>query len=486
MLAQFRSSRPLICAFVLVLIATCGQQALAQSDDPANGETDPIKLFERGQDAHAKGDTKLAIQLYEAALKLRPEFPEAEFQRAMILVGTDRQAEAMDGFKRAVGLRPDWTLAYSKFGIALARPGSFDRDAEPILRRAIELDAQDLQATVALASIRKRAGDYKEALKLISTATDLKSATAETWQRRAFIEAEGDHNAALASITRAIQLEPENPSMRVDRARILLLLKKDPVAALADLDKARSGLTLTSPNTQLAVIFDVARLYARAGKPEESLKLIDGLDEKIRTTPIFAQLRAEVAADTDSNTPEDRAVLEQILERDPKNASLLARLGNAYRRVDPVKSRDFYLRALQLEPKNEKYAVGYAAALVQSRQFGEAEKLLRQVIANSPDNYTAHANLALALFEMKRFPEALPEYEWLATAKPDLAVTYFFIAIAHDNLGEYPQALDAYQKFLTRADPVNHKLEVEKVNLRLPTLRDQIKRGEGVKRKGSD
>ena len=485
MLVQFRSSRPFICAFVLVLIATCGPQALAQ-DDPANGETDPIKLFERGQDAHAKGNTKLAIQLYEAALKLRPEFPEAEFQRAMILVGTDRQAEAMDGFKRAVGLRPDWTLAYSKFGIALARPGSFDRDAEPILRRAIELDAQDLQATVALASIRQRAGDYKEALKLISTATDLKSATAETWQRRAFIEAEGDHNAALASITRAIQLEPENPSMRVDRARILLLLKKDPVAALADLDKARSGLTLTSPNTQLAVIFDVARLYARAGKPEESLKLIDGLDEKIRTTPIFAQLRAEVAADTDSNTPEDRAVLEQILERDPKNASLLARLGNAYRRVDPVKSRDFYLRALQLEPKNEKYAVGYAAALVQSRQFGEAEKLLRQVIANNPDNYTAHANLALALFEMKRFPEALPEYEWLATAKPDIAVTYFFIAIAHDNLGEYPQALDAYQKFLTRADPVNHKLEVEKVNLRLPTLRDQIKRGEGVKRKGSD
>jgi len=81
MLAQFRSSRPFIRAFVLVLIAACGQPVLAQSDDPANGETDPIKLFERGQDAHAKGDTKLAIQLYEAAIKLKPEFPEAEFQQ---------------------------------------------------------------------------------------------------------------------------------------------------------------------------------------------------------------------------------------------------------------------------------------------------------------------------------------------------------------------------------------------------------------------
>jgi len=43
--------------------------------------------------------------------------------------------------------------------------------------------------------------------------------------------------------------------------------------------------------------------------------------------------------------------------------------------------------------------------------------------------------------------------------------------------------MDGYQKFLSRADPVNNKLEIEKVNLRLPTLREQIKRGEGEKRK---
>ena len=488
MLAQLRSSRPFIPLLVLVLISVCGQHALAQTDDPSYGETDPIKLFERGQDAHAKGDTKLAIQLYEAAIKLKPEFPEAEFQRAMILVGTDRQADALEGFKRAVALRTDWAMAYSKFGLALSRPGTLDRDAEPVLRRAIQLDPQDLQATVALAFVRQRAGDFKEASTLIRTATDLKGATAQTWQQRAFIEAAGntgnDNSAALSSITRAIQLEPENPSLRVDRAR--LLIKKDPTLALADLDKARGTLTRTSPNTQLGVIFDVARLYASAGKPEESLRLIDSLDEKIRTTPLFAELRAEIAADTGSNTPEDRALLEQMLQRNPKNTNLLARLGDAYRRVDPAKSQDYYHRALQLDPRNEKYAVGYGAALVQSRQFAEAEKILRQVTSANPDNYTAHANLALALFEMKRFPEALPEYEWLATAKPDLAVTYFFMAIAHDNLGQYQQAMDAYQKFLTRADPVNNKLEIEKVNLRLPTLREQIKRGEGVKRKDEE
>src|SRR5258705_190917 len=84
------------------------------------------------------------------------------------------------------------------------------------------------------------------------------------------------------------------------------------------------------------------------------------------------------------------------------------------------------------------------------------------IVSANPDNYTAHANLALALFEMKRFSDAIPEYEWLAAAKPDIAATYFFLGIAHDNLGQYQQALDAYQKFLTRADPVKSKLEIEK------------------------
>jgi hypothetical protein len=36
---------------------------------------------------------------------------------------------------------------------------------------------------------------------------------------------------------------------------------------------------------------------------------------------------------------------------------------------------------------------------------------------------------------------------------------------------------------LSHADPVNNKLEIEKVNLRLPVLRAQIQRGEGAKQK---
>ena len=193
-------------------------------------------------------------------------------------------------------------------------------------------------------------------------------------------------------------------------------------------------------------------------------------------------LRAEIDGGAGSSA-EERAALEELSKRDSQNASLLARLGNAYRRVDPLKSQDYYYRALQIEPANSKYAIGYAAALVQLRQFAQAVPILQKVIARHPDEYYAHTNLALALFELKDFRSALPQYEWIATARPEIAATYFFIAAAHDNLQEYPEALEAYEKFLARANPTGNKLEIDKVNLRLPVLRDQIKRGQGVKRK---
>ena len=473
-----RSLNRFILALGTVLLIFGAAPILCAQDDPTNGETDPIKLFERGQDAHAKNDYQKAIELYDAAIKMKPEFPEAEFQRAMALLATNRKDEAVEGFNRAVTLRPDWAMAYSKFGSFLGSYGNDPVKAEPMLRRAIELDPKDDFALMILAEIRAKAGDVTEGLKLIRSATSLATAKSSTWRRRAFIEAmAGDQLAAVSSLDHALTLSPNDLGAMYDRAKLKLQTNDRPgaIADLRALEKAGFG-------RQLPDGIEYAQLYARAGSNEDGLRILGALSEKDRATPEVIALRAELAGG-DGSSAEERAALEEMLQRDPKNASLLARLGNAYRRIDSLKSEDYYYRALQIEPKNAKYAIGYAAAFVQERKFAQAETVLRRVIAVTPDDYTAHANLALALYEMKRFAEAIPEYEWLAKAKPEIAATYFFIATAHDSLTEYPEALAAYETFLAHADPAVNKLEIDKVDLRLPILRSQIQRGQGAKKK---
>lgn len=479
-LAKMSTRRQLIFQF-FVLALLCGFASLANSQTGNLEDQDPVKLFELGQDAHAKNDYKKAIELYDAAIKLKPEFPEAEFQRALALLFSNHKDEAIEGFNRAVALRPDWAFAYARFGSLLSSYYNDDRRAEPILRRGVELDAANIEALVALADLRARAGDLNEALVLSKRATAAPNANAATWRKRSFIElSAGDKAAALVSVTQALTIDANDLGARYDRARLRLDLN-DLAGAYEDLrllEKAGHGNNASGA-------FELAQFYERAGKREDALRVLEALNPQDRKRPEIITLRAEIAGG-DGSTAEERTALEQLSEHDPGNASLLARLGTAYRRIDPQKSADYFYRALKIDPKNTSYAVGYASALVQARRFPDAVNVLRQILANSPDEYLAHTNLALALYELKDFRGAITEYEWIANRRPELAATYFFLAIAHDNLQEYEDALNAYQQFLARADQTANKLEIEKVKLRLPILRDQIKRGQGKRKPNLD
>ena len=478
-----RSRQLILSALAVVFVVICGQLAAAQVDDIGDGETDPVKLFERGQNAHARNDLVTALALYEAALKLRPEFPEAEFQRGVALAALERSADAEKAFTRAIELRKDWVLPYGALGNLLTHQ-SRDKEAEPLLRRALQLGAKDFGTLDALSAVRLRAGDTKEALALAQRATEDENASAAAWAWRASIEdAAGDREAALSSLEHALQLEPNHLVALKERAR-LHTSSGAYDAAIEDLKKA---LSLKPGDKEISL--QLAHVYDLAGRHDEEQKILatfgqtqTGTDVSRPEAHVVGTTKEIEAANSDDPKVAQPA-LEELIKKNSKNAALLARLGEVTRLTDPQRSAESYRQANEIDPRNPKYAIGYAAALVQMRRFAEAEPILRRIIATAPNEYTAHANLALALFELKRFADALPEYEWLAASRPEIAATYFFIATAHDNLGEYEQALDAYEKFLLRADPARNKLDIEKINLRLPQLRNQIKRGQGVKRK---
>ncbi len=455
----------------------------AQTNDAFGEAADPVRLFERGQTAHARGDLVKALEFYEEAIKVRPEFPEAEFQRANVLVARGRPVEAESGFRRAIELKKDWSLPYSALGTLLVGLNR-DSEAESFLRQAIRLGAHSNLALRMLAEIRLRTGDAKEALKLAQLATSDKDAPTATWFLRAVAERmTNDKPAALASLDHVLELEPLNLSALMERAEIRIAIG-DEEHAIEDLKAAERVI-----NVDKASSSRLAAAYELAGKPEEAQRIAQsaGLIKTPQTSSDggikVVGTPEEIEAANSEDLTASRKALETLLGKNPGNAMLMVRLGASYRTVDPTRSLDFYRRAIEIEPHNVDYATGYGSALVQARRFAGAVAVLRRVISAAPENYTAHANLATALYALKQYPQALEEYEWLLQAKPDLMVTHYFIATTHDYLGEYEQALAAYELFLARADSKTNQLEIEKVKLRLPSLRRQIQLGQGVKRK---
>ncbi len=468
-------------AVVLLLFGGVCTTTQAQTEDAFSA--DPVKLFERGQNAHARGDFQKAIEYYDEAIKVRPEFGEAEFQRAVALASLDRLPEAEAGFRRAIGLRKEWSLPYSSLGALLVR---VDRssDAESQLRQAIKLDPQDNAALRLLAELRLRARDFSEALQLSRRATSDREAPVSALVLRAIAERlTGDKGGAIASLDRALQIDPLNPPALLERAEIRISMGNNEIA-LTDLKAVESLVKGDKQNTLRLIA-----AYEAAGKPQDAHRNAQtvGVTKQTNRVPANGKNVVGAAEEIEAANNEDptvaRQALHSLLEKNPDNAMLLARLGASYRTTDPARSLDFYRRANKVQPDNPDYAAGYGAALVQSRRFAEAVSILRRVIQAAPDNYVAHANLATALYRLKQFQQAVEQYNWLLSAKPDLTIAHYFIATAHDNLGEYDDALAAYQLFLAHADAKTNQLEIEKVNLRLPSLRRQIKLGQGVKRK---
>jgi len=472
----------LLAASCILLLALTSATSLRAQTEEAFGDdaTDPVRLFERGQSAHAHGELEKALGFYEQALKVRPEFPEAQFQRGNALASLNRLDEAETAFRAAISLKKNWSLPYSTLGALLMRRQR-DAEAEQLFRQALTIDPHDALALRLLADVRLRANDPKEALAFATRATAIPEAPAASWIVLALAQkANGDKAGAKTTLDRIIADDPRNAAALIERAD-LLTDEKAFDAAIADLTAAAK----LKPGDK-AIASRLADTYQKAGKPEEAAAAAKaaGLEAPKPANPDgVSGTPEEIEAANSADPAVARKALEALLAKNPRSAALLSRLGASYRTDNPARSLEYYRQAAELKPDSSEYLLGYAAALVQARRFADAVALLRQVVRADPQNYAAHANLATALYELKRYGEALSEYEWIVAAKPEISVAYYFIATAHDYLGEYPEALASYEKFLAAADAKTNQLEIDKVRLRLPGLRRQIQLGEGAKKK---
>jgi len=438
-------------------------------------QNDAIKLFNQGQDAHSKGDLKTALAFYEKALEVKPAFVEAEYQRATILTTFGKLEEAEKSFRKSLELKPGWALAKTGLGIVLTRAGKY-AEGEDLLFETIKTDPSNLIALNSLTESLVRSNAFeaklKSVLESLSRITEKDNTPASIWISKGILEkALEDRVAAKASFERALSLDGKNQAALFET--IDLYIKDRDSKNAVD----RSKFFVASyPDSMLAKML-LARSYELNGDSAEALKVLESIQ---KPSPEVVSFIKEIKFGGNENVDD----LEKLLVDDPNNASVLGKLCSLMRTTDSQKALDYCRKALELDKSNINYAIGYGAALVQLKQYPTAVAVFRNLLKYDAKNYTVRANLATALFQLNEFEEAKTEYQWIVAEKPNLAVGFYFLAICYDKLEEYEDALEKYEHFLRLAKAENMTLEIEKVSLRLPGLKSQIKSGKGKKRKG--
>ena len=496
--------KPILTSLVFLLMAIVVSAQPARQSKPAPKPAQAQKSedkaeqaaskFDAGQRAHEAGDLAKAVELYSQALELDPELWQAEFQRGAAYFSLNKLAEAKASMVHVNQLLAEYPVTdqlkqifarvQTTLGeIALAE--SKPEDAEKAFGRVLELNPQSARAHSGLAEIHYNAGKYAEAIaeaKAAISAGDDHAATVTLLG--VALTAVNKFDEALPALNEAVKRDPKNTTALLYRAEAFIAQNKSNEAA-ADL---RAALAI-EPNTRTKL--RLAALLAQTKQFDAAIALFQ---EVVNAEPANADARTGLtAALIDSGKASDAvAELEHLVKAEPNRAVLHAQLAELYLPKQPERALEQYRAAAELEPKNANHQVGLASALVKLRKFHEAVDVLKPVLAMNPTGdveYFARTNLATALFELDDFPNAAQEFLWILDHQAKrgdrkrTAITLFFVGVCLDKLGNFEQAMKAYNQFLELASPDN-QLEIDKVKLRLPSLKHQIEIGQGKKKKG--
>lgn len=181
-------------------------------------------------------------------------------------------------------------------------------------------------------------------------------------------------------------------------------------------------------------------LLARQGKldearPElEAATKLDGGEAgpamKARAWRALAQI--DRAKDPAAAADELREALKLSPETE-RDTLLAAQLAEESNEADAAEAA--YRRVLARDAKNAEARAGLAHLLLAKKQYPEAETLLRQALADSPDDPTFSAELASALAAQNK-GEALPLLEKLHAAHPDDATITRMLAEVTADAGD--------------------------------------------------
>jgi tetratricopeptide (TPR) repeat protein len=461
--------------YLLLLISLISLPSLAQdaqkAQDSQDGQDESEKalaLYQQAETAYEKGDLTKAIALYKQVIQILPESFEPKYQCANAYLSLGKPellSEAVLLLKEVTKLKPDFARGHSTLGNALARLNDFEQ-AEASLRQALSLDDKlPLHSLLAELLVTRQA--YKEAEAELKIALSQGKADAQNYLLLAICQQEqGQTTTALASYNKADELKPQDTEILYRRAR-LYQQQQNHASAIADLKIAYE----VSQNN-VAIGLALIESYRQSEDKKTALALAQSLIEKAapetqaQLTELLAQLGANDGA---------IAQLEKLLQSEPKNVKYLSRLGELYLDINPSKSAEHWQQAVNINPSVENQ-IGLASALLKAQKFNASTQYFNVVLSQNPNSYEAHAGLALALFKLDQFAPSAEQFIWVIKARPENSISYYFLGICFDRLGDYRQAMSAYELFLKKADSKLRQLEIEKVNLRLPSLRRQAEK----------
>lgn len=203
---------------------------------------------------------------------------------------------------------------------------------------------------------------------------------------------------AIDAFTKLVRLTPNDAELQRGLGRAYWFA--------GDLGKAEMRLNLATrlkPESADAWL-DLAAVVSEARNLEESLAVLDRASAAVHFDGRLVEARAMTLRRTGATRIAEKYLSDLLAER-PDDAALHFQLGNGLADYDRPRANEHFERAVELDPKDERYALALAESLGRSRHGNEAANLERayQILVSIIDTMSLKpANLKIAYELMVR------------------------------------------------------------------------------------
>jgi tetratricopeptide (TPR) repeat protein len=259
-----------------------------------------------------KGRVKEAIEHYQKAIQIDPNYAEAQNNLGAALAAEGRFDEAIENYHKAIQIRPDFAYALNNLGMALAARGQFD-DAIENYRKAIQISpnfADALDNLGAALTVKGRSdealGYYRQAL-----AIDPNFAGAQN-NLGILLAKQGQITEAIEYYQKAIELDPVRAEFYNNLGN-LLATQGRPTEAIRQFQKALA----VEPGYTKAH-YNLANIFFAQGQWDEA---IEHYQQALKQMPdsVHAHYQLGLALQSRGRFAEAVAQLQKVLELDPKH-----------------------------------------------------------------------------------------------------------------------------------------------------------------------
>ena len=148
-----------------------------------------------------------AINNYKKALKINPDYPDAYNNMGNALKDKGDLEAAIESYKQALKIKPDYAQAYNNMGIALKGKGDLEAAIESY-KQALKIKPDYAQAYNNMGSALSEKGDLEAAIESYKQALKIKPNYAEVYNNMGIaLKDKGDLEAAIESYKQALKIK---------------------------------------------------------------------------------------------------------------------------------------------------------------------------------------------------------------------------------------------------------------------------------------